>query len=136
MASGAKIDHENALFTMRQDTTVYSLQSLVGARLTGVVFVMDYIQLQFDAQVMSVLTLLEVRVEDKAYAFGEEGFRDKICERITANVMKADVYEDLKISINFDDGSNIMIPLVGDQKGNEAVDFRGEENKWWVFHQS
>ena len=96
---------------------------MVGEQLSAVVFVMDYLQLQFNGKGFTLLTPVSVRSPTNVIHQGEPGWRDALCAQITQivqNVNKKD--EDL--SINFSNGYSICASLrIKDFTGPEAVIF-------------
>lgn len=55
---------------------------IIGEQLSAVSFVMDYLQLQFNGYLLTVLTPLVVVSDDHSYTFADLGYRDALCERI------------------------------------------------------
>jgi hypothetical protein len=53
---------------------------LIGEQLSAVSFVMDYLQLQFDPFLLTVLTPLVVQSGSESYRLCDEGYRDALCE--------------------------------------------------------
>ena len=63
-------------------------QHIVGRRLSGVSFILDYIQLQFDPPpTVNALTPVSVRVGAKQATQGEEPFRNLLCGQIPKTVI-------------------------------------------------
>jgi hypothetical protein len=105
-------------------------------QLSAVTFVMDYLQLGFDGDLLTILTTPKIDDLNGSREWLEPGFRDKICGFITKIVQSTTVSEK-EIIIKFVDDSKIIIPLSGASPGKEAVIFRGQgkKPKWWVLHQ-
>ena len=88
------------------------LRTIVGARLTSVQFVLNYLIVGFDAKgALTTLVWPEVSGGDRIVKFGMSTYRDRLCELITHHVTKVNVCEDETIVISFDEGSQIHIPL-------------------------
>lgn len=101
---------------------------MIGEQLSAVSFVMDYLQLQFNAYFLTVLTPLVVLVGEQSYRLGDLPYRDALCERIAHNVKEVVLAED-HLRIGFDDGITFDISLKEeDRVGAEAViyQFPGE----------
>lgn len=79
-----------------------------GRELSAVVFVRDYLQLQFDWATMTINIFPLIEVEDKTYKFGDSDYRNKICEQIGKKVNE--IYEENeRVIISFADSSNISV---------------------------
>lgn len=113
------------------------LQSIVGAKLSSVTFVMDYVQLGFDGPRLTAYVGPRVIVEGRAFAWGEPGFRDALCDRIGAIVREAELVENDAIRIVLGDGGVISISLKPeDAVGPEAAeltDSTGGSRFWAVY---
>ncbi len=110
------------------------MTSLIGLELSGVCFVRDYVQLQFDDRGLTALTLPVVIANGKTYVPGQQGYRDALCERIDHVVKETSFVEKEGISIKFDDGFEISISLrEKDYLGPEAVIFHDASNQTWVW---
>jgi hypothetical protein len=110
------------------------LEPIIGKQLSAVVFVQDYVQLQFDGSGLTAVTLPTVEVGEKQLAWGMPGYRDLLCERIGKLVTAASVTEGQQIRIEFDDGSRIAISLKDeDYQTAEAAVFHNGPSKTWVW---
>jgi hypothetical protein len=115
-------------------STERALESIVGRELSAVVFVRDYIQLQFDGAGLSALNLPMIKVGQQTLAFGEPGYRDALCERIGRAVRSASVEENERILMEFEDGSTLSISLrPDDYSGPEAAIFNNGPEETWVL---
>jgi|GEM_PF-1694811 len=124
--------HHNVTAFASADTLVEShllmesaspLHVLVGEQLSSVTFVMDYVQLGFDGPCLTAYTGLKVSVEGKAFAWGEPGFRNALCDRIGATVRQAEIVANDAIRITFSDDAVISISLkLEDHVGPEAAE--------------
>jgi hypothetical protein len=75
------------------------LSRIVGKPLTAVMFVMDYLKLQFEESVLTILTPILVRTGDKSYQLGDMPWRDSLCHSITHTVSDLSLAENrLQIS--------------------------------------
>jgi hypothetical protein len=105
---------------------------LVGEELSGVVFVRDYLQLQFDPPPeVSVLSATVVVCAGGSTAkFGEEGFADLILSMIGRVVGAVRVVEHETFHVAFTDGSSIDVSLrPEDYCGPEAVVLHGRDGR-------
>jgi hypothetical protein len=111
-------------------------RSIIDQELSAVVFIMDYVQLQFGGlrPVLTAVTLPKVRVGDKEFSSATPGYRDSLCERITRSVRRASVREGQEILIEFDDGSRVSVSLKPeDYRAAEAATFDNGPNDYWVW---
>ena len=100
---------------------------LIGEQLSAVSFVMDYLQLQFDAYFLTVLTPLIVNKGSSSYRLGDLSYRDALCERIARKVNEVVLASD-NLRIGFDDGAHFDISLKDeDYVGPEAINFQFPE---------
>ena len=110
-------------------------EQLVGERLSGVTFVMDYIQLQFNPpRIINVYTPVTVSSASHTAKSGDEQFRNALCEQITKIVEAVTVIPREAFRIIFADHSTVSISLrPSDYVGAEAIYFQGREDKWNVI---
>lgn len=87
------------------------LRHLLGLELSAVVFVRDYIQLQFDGPVLTVVTTPEIETTTGILRSGQLGFRDALCDQISHTVKSVDLKAGVVIGIAFTDGGELLIPL-------------------------
>jgi hypothetical protein len=109
---------------------------LVGEDLSGVVFVRDYLQLQFNPppQVNVYSASVVVSANGATAKSGEEPFTNLIVSLIGRVVSTVRVVDDQFFRIGFADGSSVEISLrPEDYRGPEAVDFQGREGRWAVI---
>jgi len=95
---------------VEQGTAVFS--RIIGARLSSVDFVMNYLTLGFDGKgALTSLVWPEIRIPDGSILkFGMQGYRDGLCELITQVISEVHFSEDETITISFGD-TNLRIPL-------------------------
>lgn len=109
------------------------LDVLVGKQLSAVTFVMDYVQLSFDGPVLTAITQPMVTAGGISFRWGQAGYRDRLCERITHIVRTASIVEGKEICIEFDDGSTATVSLhKEDLRGysDEAATLRYDSHLW------
>ena len=96
---------------------------LVGEDLSGVVFVRDYVQLQFDPPpLLNAGTPVTVESSGGRATLGQEAFANLIISQIGRVVRCVSVLSDVALVIEFDDGSTISVSLrPSDYSGPEAV---------------
>jgi hypothetical protein len=98
--------------------------SIIGEKLSAVVFILDYVQLQFDGPTLTCLRFPFLLVEGKQISVDQQGYRDRLCEQIGKTVAAVSTKEDVEILITFSDNSAISISLKPeDYCGPEIVTF-------------
>ena len=87
------------------------LSRIVGEQLSAVVFVQDYLQLQFDGPTLTLLTPISVRSSSGGVVTEREaGWRDTLCAQITC-IVQAIRIADGDLIVDFDDGSAICVSI-------------------------
>lgn len=103
------------------------LAPIVGDCLSGVAFIMDYVQFQFKGgALLTALTAPSVRTSSgHGWTVGQQGWRDSLCERIGVTVQSAFLKTGEQLAIDFADGSRVTVSLKpSDYRGPEAVNFK------------
>ena len=102
---------------------------IVGEKLSAVVFVLDYHQLQFDGPALTILNPIAVISNGSSVTVGEDQFRNRLCEQIAKIVKNVICRENDSLLIEFEDGSKISVSLRSeDYVGAEAIIFHGNDN--------
>lgn len=109
-----------------------ALEPLVGEQLSAVVFIRDYIQLQFDGPGLTAINDPTVIANGCTYRVSTPGYRDALCERIGHSVVSAEVAEVEEIKIEFDDHSTVSISLKAEDyvHGPEAAILHDGKDTW------
>ena len=96
---------------------------LLGEDLSGVTFVRDYIQLQFNPPpILNAYTPVTVSAGGRSATLGDEAFANMIIGQINKYVKSVDVQPDVVIAIHFEDTSIVSISLrPSDYRGAEAI---------------
>jgi hypothetical protein len=117
-----------------QTNGTINLDDLIGRVLSAVVFVQDYLQLQFDGSVLTLLVWPIVATGATNKAFDSSGYRDLLCERIGRTVTDAQAVADHALSIALSDGSSITASLAPDSyRGPEAAIYTAQDGRTWVW---
>lgn len=109
---------------------------LVGEDLSGIVFVRDYLQLQFNPPPQLNVYSRRVVVTSgvRSAAFGEEPFANLALSLIGAFVREVRVSEQECFRIIFTNDAEILVSLRPEHcQGPEALDFQGRHNQWAVI---
>jgi len=114
------------------------LQQLAGRELSAVVFVRDYLQLQFDGPNITPRLNLYVwpRITQVSVvvSYGESGYRDALCAQIGRLVEKVSRC-DARICLFLHGDTLLDVSLrPADCRGPEAIEFQGgEDGEWGVW---
>jgi hypothetical protein len=121
--------------TMSPHTEIEHSKQIVGEQLSGVTFVMDYLQLQFNPPpTINAYTPVTVTCDGSTCVSGDDQFRNRLCGQITKIVKSVVVKEEEAFIITFEDASVISISLLSsDYVGPEALEFIGRDNVWVVI---
>lgn len=110
------------------------LDGLIGRVLSAVVFVQDYLQLQFDGSTLTLTTWPVVETEQGEFKYGEPRYRDVLCGCIAKNVDVADVIPGDRLVIGLSDRVQLAISLRSDDRVDpEAARLDQEDGHWWVW---
>jgi hypothetical protein len=112
------------------------LDQLLGEDLSGIVFVRDYLQLEFNPppRINAYSTRIVVSSAGRSAAFGEEAFANLAIGLIGHFVREVKVDPEQSFRIVFTSGAEIMISLRPEHyRGPEAVNFYGRNNQWAVI---
>lgn len=83
---------------------------LVGERLVGVRFVLDYLQLQFDGGISNLYVWPEIHLVGSVLRFGDATYRDALCAFIADEVKATDIFTDDGAVIVFGSGELVISP--------------------------
>jgi len=109
------------------------IANLVGKRLSAVVFVQDYLQLQFDGDMLTVLAWPSIIHGQTELRVGEAGYRDVLCERITTAVTSVEFVPEKLLGIVFSDGATIVVPIdLENHEGPEVVIYTVADGRVWM----
>jgi hypothetical protein len=110
------------------------LQTICGARLTSVQFVLDYLILGFD-ETGALTTLVWPEIQDSGtpVRFGTSGYRDRLCELITQVVKAVEITKDETIFITFENKSRLRIPLRDRKVAGERAIFTGPRHHLYAW---
>jgi hypothetical protein len=109
------------------------LEDLHGRQLSAVVFVQDYLQLQFDGTTLTMMTWPVVHDEGE-FRYGDGRYRDALCDCIAKEVEVADVIARDRLRIVFRDGSQLLTSLKdADRDDVEAVRIDQQDGHWSVW---
>ena len=110
------------------------LDQLLTEDLSGVTFVGDYLQLQFNSPpTINVYSRCTIRTSDASASFGDQAFANLLIGQINKPVRFVSDDHDV-FTITFSDNSRIEIPFgEGTFEGPEAFVFWGRNDHWGVW---
>lgn len=107
------------------------LSGLVGLELSSVVFVADYLQLDFGGPCLSVYVWPQVVSANHIRGLGDPGYRDALCDLIGRRVTHAGEPQ-AGLMIAFDGGRLVIAPTPDEVTGAEIAMLRGLA-EWMVW---
>jgi len=97
------------------------LEALVEEELGSVVFVMDYLQLDFGSARLSAYVWPTATIGDVSRGFGDPGYRDALCALITHEVIETEESPVAGMVIRFGLGEVVINPEPTDLSGPEIA---------------
>jgi len=110
------------------------LEQLLTEDLSGVTFVRDYLQLQFNPPpIINVYSRCTVESPAGVASFGDPAFANLLIAQIGKQVASVSDASEV-FTITFEDGSRILVPFDEQSfEGPEAFVFWGREQHWGVW---
>jgi hypothetical protein len=125
MGNGGEVDLAAGRETFRR---------IVGARLTSVQFVLNYLIIGFDERgALTTLVWPEFHENGTQVVFGEAPYRNKLCSLIESKVTGTDFTQDETIIIRFGEGFELRIPLQSYGDTGERAIFSAYDGYLRVF---
>jgi hypothetical protein len=121
---------------MQDNSSWGILDILIGEKLSSVIFVMDYLQIDFDGNRFTFNIWPEITVDRIDYRFGDQFYRDKLCSLIAKIVSETILIENDKMEIKFDDSNKLYLsldPTNLEITTPEIVDFVDTNGRWIVL---
>src|SRR5580693_3119597 len=87
------------------------VSAVIGEELKAVEFVEDFLQLRFDAPLLTLYDWPHVLLTDFSVAFGEPEYRNALCSLIGETVSTASLEEDDALTIEFGNGLVLGLSL-------------------------
>lgn len=111
------------------------LKKIIGARLTSVCFVLDYLTIGFDER-GALTSLVWPDIGDSLGGvtnFGNESYRNRICDLITQVVKDVQMSEDETITISFENGVKLVVRLRDRKDPGERAIFTAPKHHLQVW---
>ncbi|WP_133257179.1 hypothetical protein [Hymenobacter edaphi] len=106
------------------------LNILADRQLSAVVFVQDYLQLQFDGDCMTLYVWPTLLLPQGVCDFGEVAYRNELCSFIARMVQRVELLDQQHLLLHFQNTrAAIRIPL---DTGHEAVYFTEYDKTSWL----
>jgi predicted class III extradiol MEMO1 family dioxygenase len=111
-----------------------ALSRLIGARLTSVQFVLDYLILGFDERgAMTTLVWPELYAGRKKTVLGMQEYRNELCSLIEKTTKSVTISFNETISVKFENSTEMRIPLQSYKGSGERVVLTGPNHYLFVF---
>lgn len=107
------------------------LARLIGLELASVVFVRDYVQLDFDGPRLTCFVWPTVEVGGATSSFGAAGYRDALCAFISQTVLSTDEAVGTGLVLRFAIGAVTVHPTPGELEGPEIAMLSGFSDQAW-----
>lgn len=108
----------------------YILDALVEEELGSVVFVMDYLQLDFSHARFTAYVWPLVTIGAETLHFGDRGYRDALCAFITHEVVSTDESPEVGLVIRFGLGEIVTNPASTDLGGPEIAQLQVHQDSF------
>jgi hypothetical protein len=112
------------------------LNILKGEKLSSVIFVMDYLQLDFNGNRLTLNLWPIVSVNNSSYKYGDQFYRDQLCSFITKKVSDDILKIDEVLILKFNDQNSIKMllhPTNPEICTPEILDFRDTAGNLYVL---
>jgi hypothetical protein len=117
-----------------QDNGAELLSEIIGARLSSVQFVMDYLILGFDEKgALTTLLWPEILSAGPTTKFGMPGYRDSLCDLIMKLVENVEITPEETIIIGFSRDVRLAIPLRTYKRPGERAIFTTPTNRLFAW---
>jgi len=97
-------------------------------QLSSVIFVQDYLQLDFDGYTVTCYEWPKVILSDGKFVIDDKEYRNVLCSLIAKKVSNTSLIEDETFVINFQTGEEINITLTNAKE--EVIYFTTPEGEW------
>ncbi|MEV6860639.1 hypothetical protein AB0M44_06515 [Streptosporangium subroseum] len=95
--------------------------ALVGEEMSSVIFVRDYVQLDFNGPRLSLFSWPQIAVDSEVRLMGDPGYRDALCSLIGHTVLTVTEGADTGLVIGFGPGSVVINPEPSQLEGPEIA---------------
>ncbi|MBG0825956.1 hypothetical protein HS048_35380 [Planomonospora sp. ID91781] len=111
------------------------LSALIGQELGSVVFVRDYVQLDFDGPRFTLFVWPQVSLDSAVRVMGDPGYRDALCALIGHTVLATTENPEAGLVVDFGRGSVTVKPQPAHLEGPEIAMLSGftDREDWMVW---
>ncbi|MFE3448741.1 hypothetical protein ACFXJ8_07370 [Nonomuraea sp. NPDC059194] len=111
------------------------LPALVGEEMSSVIFVRDYVQLDFDGPRLSLFVWPRVITDSTVWSMGDPGYRDALCALIGHTVLAATEDAGAGLVVDFGCGAVLVKPEPSHLEGPEIAMLGGFTGRadWMVW---
>ena len=110
------------------------VSAIVGEELKAVEFVEDFLQLRFEAPLVTLYDWPHVLLTDFSVAYGEPEYRNALCAQLGEKVVQASLEEGDALTIEFENGTVLGLSLReedldGPEAGSYSADGSGGDEE-------
>jgi hypothetical protein len=111
------------------------LAGLIGERLSSVAFDMDYVQMDFNGHRFNFYNWPVLYEGPTSFTHEKDGYRDKLIRLIGKTIRAADEYLDIGLSLEFETGPLLSIPLSVEENYSipEIAEYQRPDHQWMVW---
>jgi len=112
----------------------FPLSLIVGEQLSAVIFVQDYLQLQFDGPTLTLLNWPIIEIGGNQIHYRTEEYRNKLCELIGRLVTDVSSKEEKNMRIDFEYQATLFVSLELENSAvTEVVTFDDGRGGYYVW---
>jgi hypothetical protein len=109
------------------------LLALISHEMSSVIFVRDYLQLEFDGPRLSLFVWPQVTIDAQVRQAGDPNYRDSLCSLIGLPVQAVEEDPDTGVAVYFESGSIVTKPVPSELEGPEIAMLNGfADNTGWM----
>lgn len=114
------------------ETSKEHLSILIGEKLSSVIFILDYLQLDFDGHRLTCYAFPKIIKEKTITCINSDNYRNLICSFLGAIVISTTDKDDSGINIGFETG-DIFLSYTNEDVGEVAY-FVDNDGKWSTYN--
>lgn len=86
-------------------------KKLIGIELSAIVFVRDYLQIQFDMDIITLNTWPIIKINQINTRFEEDSYKNVLCEFISKKLEKVEYVQNKHLTMFFEQGLELNVDL-------------------------
>ena len=116
-----------------RETLISLKELLAGEQLSSVIFVQDYLQVDFDGNVFTAFVFPNVTINDTVFDFQKKGYRDALCSLIAAIVADIVLAEGAELTIVFSNGNKLVFLIAPEATKYEKLIFTSQNRSDYIW---